>query len=85
MLAPVGKGSDVQDNPGHLPEDCEILDENGQNIGWKMVHVRLFNGWDSKAANSPPWPSNGSRAGPTVWKISRPKPHPFEIQKYEVI
>lgn len=74
----------MRDNPGYLPEECILTDpETGEVAGYRHVHVVLFNGWDSKAASSPPWPSNGSRAGPTVWKISRP-PHPFEIKQYEV-
>lgn len=72
----------MRKNPGHLPLECEILDENDEVVGFRPVHVRLFNGWSSAAANSPPWPSAG-RYPLTVWRISKP-PHPFEIEHYEV-
>lgn len=68
----------MKTNPGHLPKECVILDEDGELAGYRPVHVRLFNGWRSQA----PWPAAGSRP-PTNWKISRP-PHPFEIEAYEL-
>ncbi|WP_371431355.1 hypothetical protein [Novosphingobium sp.] len=70
-------------NPGHLPDDCLVHDEHGNVTGHRGIHVRLFNGWDSKASGNAPWPSAGGRP-PTVWTISRP-PHPFEIREFEVM
>lgn len=70
-------------NLGHVPPECEVLDEDGNVTGYRNVHVRLFGGFDSKKAGHAPWPAGGGRP-PTVWKISR-KPHPFEIREYEVV
>lgn len=74
-------------NPGHLPFDCTIFDEDGQEIGFRQVHVRTFGTpktqpYDSKKAGHAPWPSAGGRP-PTNWKVSNP-PHAFEIKEYEV-
>lgn len=71
-------------NPGHLPPECEIYNEDGQLIGHRRVHVRLFNGWSSKAAGTGSWPSHGGRPVPTDWTIRRGTPHPFDIESYEV-
>lgn len=70
-------------NAGHMPPECELLDESGNRTGYRSVHVKLFNGWNSKAAGGAPWPAAGGRP-PTRWGIS-PQPHPFEIKAYEVI
>jgi hypothetical protein len=66
-------------NPGHLPPECVIEDEDG-TIRHRAVHVRLFGGWDSKKAGAAPWPAAGGRP-PTRWAISR-RPHPYEIEEY---
>lgn len=70
-------------NPGHVPPECEILDDDGNVTGHRKVHVRLFGGWDSRKAGHAPWPAAGGRP-PTIWRISR-APHPFEIKEFEVI
>lgn len=70
-----------QPNPGHLPGECILFDEAGEITGYRAVHVRLFGGFDSRAAGHAPWPAAGSRP-PTVWTISR-KPHAFEIKEWE--
>ena len=72
-----------QPNPGRLPADCELLDDNGELTGYRPVQVRLFNGWDSKRSGHAPWPAAGGRPHATNWRLSRP-PHPFEIESYEV-
>ncbi|MBY0391841.1 MAG: hypothetical protein K2Q27_01100 [Novosphingobium sp.] len=69
-------------NPGHLPPECEILDADGHVIGFRAVHVRLFNGWDSRKAGTSPWPSRDGRP-PTNWSIRRPTPHPFDIKEFD--
>lgn len=69
----------MQPNPGQLPDDCLVLDEDGILVGHRHVHVILFNGWDSrKALSGGAWPSSTTR-----WQISRP-PHPGEVKFYEV-
>lgn len=68
----------MQPNPGHLPPECEILDEDGNVTGHRAVMVKLFGG-----IKTGPWPSAGGRPVPTNWKISKP-PHPFEIEEYEI-
>jgi len=70
-------------NPGHLPFDCTIFDENGQEAGCRHVHVKLFNGWDSRN-HGMTWPARGLRAPFTRWEISKP-PHPFQIKEYEIV
>jgi hypothetical protein len=70
-------------NPGHLPADCIILDEDGNVTGYRYVHCTLFNGIDTREKSPGGWPAAGGRP-PTVWKISKP-PHPFQIESYEVI
>lgn len=65
-------------NLGSQPPECAIRDSSGKLTGQHPVHVRLFNGWDSKAAGHQPWP-----AGSADWCISA-KPHPFQIEFYEV-
>lgn len=70
-------------NPGHLPFDCTIFDEEGQEAGFRRVHVILFNGWDSRE-HEHSWPSVGLRAPLTGWEISKP-PHPFEIKEYCIV
>ena len=70
-------------NPGRIPPECEIRDEQGNITGWRKVHVRTFGGWDSRKAGHEPWPAGGGRP-PTKWKVDRP-PHSFDIQEYEVI
>ena len=69
-------------NPGHLPFDCTVFNEDGQETGFRQVHVRLFNGWDSKKVGASPWVAAGGRP-PTRWEIDR-KPHPFQIREYEI-
>jgi len=69
-------------NPGHLPPECVVTDDNGEAISFHHVHVKLFSGWSSRGAGHQPWPSAGCRP-PTDWKISR-KPHPFQIEEYEL-
>ncbi len=70
-------------NPGHLPEECIIRDDDGEVTGYRSVHVVLFGGFDSRKRGDAPWPSAGGRPSPTNWKISRP-PHPYEIKEYEI-
>ena len=72
-----------QRNPGHLPEDCIIRDEDGEIAGYRAVNVVLFNGWSNTKAGSPPWPAGGGRP-PTNWTIRRGDPHPFDIKGFEV-
>lgn len=70
-----------QPNPGHLPDDCVIVDdETGTVLGYRKVHVRLFGGTDTMAKGHHPWPAAGGKP-PTVWTISH-RPHPFEIKEY---
>jgi len=69
-------------NPGHLPPECEILDADGHVVGFRAVHVRLHNGWDSRKAGTNPWPARDGRP-PTNWSIRRPIPHPFDIKEFE--
>lgn len=72
-----------QPNPGRLPPECVVLDDDGEPCGYRSVHVRLFGGYDSKAAGDRPWPSAGGKPFPTRWAISRP-PHRFEIKEFEI-
>lgn len=72
----------MQPNPGHLPPDCVIRDEDGNIMAYQPVHVVLWNGWSSAATGNAPWPAAG-RHPATNWRLSQP-PHPFEIQAYEV-
>lgn len=76
-------------NPGHLPPECEIwadVETDGilsrSLVGYRNVHVRLFNGIDTAKRGDPPWPAAGGRLS-TVWRISKP-PHPFEIEEFEI-
>lgn len=69
-------------NPGHLPRECVIHDEQGEVTGYRPVHVRLWGGLDSRKAGHAPWPSGGTRVA-TDWTISKP-PHPFDIKEYEI-
>jgi hypothetical protein len=73
-----------QPNPGHLPPECEILDEAGEVAGYRSVHVRLFNGWDSKKAGTGAWPAVASRGPSTNWAIRRGNPHPFDIKEWDL-
>lgn len=70
-------------NPGHLPDECVILDEDGQVTGFRKCHVRLRNGYDSCAAGAAPWPSFDNRQPRTRWKQDG-RPHPFDILEYEI-
>ncbi len=70
-------------NPGRIPRDALVLDEDGNVIGFRKVHVRLFNDYDSRAEGDDPWPAGGGKPS-TQWAISRPA-HPFEIREYEVV
>lgn len=72
-----------QSNMGRMPRECAVLDDDGNFVSYRAVHVRLFNGSDSAKMGHAAWPSAG-RQPPTVWKISSP-PHPFEIQFYEIV
>ena len=72
-----------QRNPGKLPDDCLIRDEQGTITGFRQVYVTLFNARDTRAAGTGPWPAAGGKP-PTCWAVSRP-PHPFEIEFYEVV
>lgn len=65
-------------NPGHLPEECIIRDDDGEVTGYRQVMVTLFNG-----RTIGPWPAAGGRPYPTNWKISRP-PHRYEIKEYQI-
>jgi len=47
--------------------------------GRRPCHVRLFNGVDTQRRGDPPW-----RADTTQWRIRQSKPHPFDIQEFEV-
>lgn len=69
----------MQRNEGHLPPECEILDQDGNVTGHRAVRVKLFNG-----RVEGPWPSAGGRPHQTNWKISR-KPHGFEIEFWEIV
>lgn len=71
-----------QPNLGRIPTECEIRGDDGDIIGHRHVHVRLFGGFDTKRAGHQPWPAGGARQ-PTNWRISRP-PHPFEIAEWEI-
>jgi len=73
----------LQPNPGSVPPDCLILDEEGNVASFRKVHVVLFNGHSTRAAGQEPWPAGGTRP-PTNWGLSKP-PHPFEIKAYEVV
>ncbi|WP_333837964.1 hypothetical protein [Novosphingobium sp.] len=73
----------LQTNPGRLPDDCVILDEEGNVTGFHKVHVVTFRGFSTRAADHAPWPAGGGRP-PTNWAISTP-PHDSDIQFYEVI
>jgi hypothetical protein len=79
------RGCDVpyQPNPGRVPPACVIRDEDGNAVSFRNVHVRLFGGFDSRAAGHAPWPAAGGRP-PTVWAISKPEPHPFEIEFWDL-
>ena len=68
-------------NPGKLPDECVVEDENG-NVTHRAVHVRLFGGWDSRKAGAAPWPSAG-RQPATRWAISK-RPHNFDIEEWEI-
>lgn len=67
-----------QPNPGRIPEQCLVRDQQGFIAGYRPVMVKLFNG-----ITAGPWPSAGGRP-PTRWSISK-TPHPFEIESFEVI
>lgn len=69
-----------RDNPGSLPRECIITNDDGFVTGYRPVHVRLFCGADTKADGDAPWPAGGGKP-PTDWAISR-QPHPFEIKQY---
>lgn len=69
----------MQPNIGELPRECRILDEAGEVTGYRAVRIKLFNGMVVG-----PWPSKGGRGGDTKWAISRPKPHPFQIEFWEL-
>lgn len=72
-----------QPNPGRLPADCVVRDaEAGEITGYRKVHVRLFNGIDTRRRGDAPWPAAGARLA-TEWRISTP-PGPFEIEAYEI-
>lgn len=73
----------MQPNHGHLPSECIVRDERGEIAGYRSVHVQLFGGFDTRKAGHDPWPAGGGRIA-TDWRISR-KPHPFEIESYEVV
>lgn len=72
----------MRPNPGHLPDECIIFDDDGNVAGWRAVHVRLRNGYDTRKAGAAPWPAYGSRP-PTRWKPDG-KPHPFDIEFWEL-
>lgn len=65
-------------NPGRLPPECQILDEDGNVTDHRAVMVKLFNG-----LRCGPWPSAGGRSQQTRWSIGKP-PHPFDIEEYEI-
>lgn len=69
-------------NPGHLPPECEVRDEDGNVTGYRAVHVRCFGGFDSRKAGHAPWPAAGGRP-PTQWRISKP-PHSSDIEFWEI-
>lgn len=78
-------------NPGHCPPETEIwadVETDGilarSIVGHHKVHVRLFSGFDTKAAGHAPWPAKGGRPIETNWSISR-TPHPFQIREFEVV
>lgn len=66
----------MRPNPGRLPPECVIRDDDGNVTGYRSVRVVLWGG-----IASGPWPSAGGRP-PTCWKISKP-PHPYEIKEWE--
>lgn len=39
-------------NHGYLPLECEIRDDRGNVTGYRRVHVRLFNGYDTIRAGA---------------------------------
>lgn len=69
-------------NEGRVPPATEIVDDAGDVVGYRAVHVVLFNGFSTKAAGHLPWPAAGGRI-PTSWRISKP-PHLFEIREWEL-
>lgn len=69
-------------NPGHLPPECIIEDEQGEVVGYRPVHVTLFNGWSSRKAGAAPWPSRTSNW--TIQRASVPS-HGFDIEFWEII
>lgn len=80
------------DNPGHLPDDCIIYGELPEGapkkaerpvLGYRKIHAILFCGIHTKIKSPDGWPAAGQHPK-TDWSISA-KPHPFQIQKYEVI
>ena len=76
------------DNPGFKggPPALEIWTEtevdgevHRELVGRRRAHVRLFNGYDSKAVGANSWP-----AETTQWTIRRGIPHPFDVKEFEV-
>lgn len=67
-------------NQGRCPRECEIRGDDGDITGFRSVHVRLRNGYDSKKASASPWPAGGGRPS-TRWTLLR---HAFDILEWEI-
>lgn len=70
----------LKPNPGSIPPECIIRDDDGNITGFRRVRVVCFGGYDSGEREPAGWLSGGR--GSCDWTISR-KPHPFEISEYE--
>ncbi len=70
-------------NNGKLPRSCVVFAEDGEERkAYRKVHVRLRNGFCSRAAGHEPWPAAGANPA-TRWSIE--PPGPFDIVEYEVV
>lgn len=69
-------------NPGHLPPECEIRDEQGNITGYRKCHVRLRGGFDSQKAGHDPWPSKTNRGPTTRWTLGW---HCFDIVEFLIV
>lgn len=69
-------------NPGRCPDDAIIQDETGEVAGYRRIHATLFNGTDTAIKSPGGWPAGGH--GACKWSFGA-RPHPFDIELYEVI
>ena len=67
-------------NTGECPAPAKVLDERGNVTGYANVHVRLRNGYDSKARMVVPWPAGAGRY-PTRWTLVD---HPADIVEWDL-